>query len=156
MSRPFAKYPAKPCFAQAKEPLDASEYIQNKKTKYSFCSPNICHPNNNVYSQSNLMNLKRANKLAFYPCKNTFEPNQLYSNLYTQLDLSGNVLVIADLSGNAYPTPISQTVTPYLTYNIDLSGNLFGNTVCGINNFENYITYNPSYQNNNPGNINQL
>jgi len=151
MSRPFAKYPAKPTFAQVKEPLDASEYIRNKKTKYSFCSPNICHPNKNVYSQSNLMNLKRANNLAFYPCKNTFEPDQLYSNLYTQLDLSGNVLVIADLSGNVYPTPISTTVTPYLTYNIDLSGNLFGNTVCGINNFENYIVFNPSTQNNNLG-----
>jgi hypothetical protein len=55
MSRPFAKYPAKPAFGQINEPLEAGEYIQNKKTKYAFCSPNICHPNKNVYSQSNLM-----------------------------------------------------------------------------------------------------
>ena len=48
MSRPFAKYPAKPTFGQIKEPLDASEHILNKKTKYSFCTPNICHPNKNV------------------------------------------------------------------------------------------------------------
>ena len=31
---------------------------------------------------------------------------------------------------------------PYLKYNIDPSGNLFGNTVCGINNFENYVVPN--------------
>ena len=144
MSRPFAKYPAKPTFAQVKEPLNAGEHIQNKKTKYSFCNHNICHPKKNMYSQSNLINLKRANMLAYH-CKNTFETDQLYSNLYTQLDLSGNVLVIADLSGNVYPTTISKNVTPYLTYNIDLSGNLFGDSVCGINNFENYLVYNPPY-----------
>ena len=143
MSRPFAKYTAKPAFRQLSEPLDAGEYIQNKKTKYSFCAPNICHPNKNVYSQSNLMTLKTANSLAFYPYEKTFNPAQLYSNLYSELDLSGNVPVIADLSGNNYPTSISTTVTPYLTYYIDPNGNLFGNTVCGIYNFEDYIVYNP-------------
>lgn len=143
MSRPFAKYPAKPAFGEINEPLEAGEYIQNKKTRYSFCTPNICHPNKNVYSQSNLMTLKRANTLLFNPCENSFNPAQLYSNLYSELDLSGNVLVIADLSGNTYPTPISTTVTPYLKYNIDASGELFGNSVCGIYNFENYIVYNP-------------
>jgi hypothetical protein len=156
MSRPFAKYPAKPTFGQVREPLDAGEHIQNKKTKYSFCTPNICHPNKNMYSQSNLMALKRANNLAFYPCENVFEHDQLYSNLYTKLDLSGNVLVISDLSGNIYPVSISTRTTPYLTYHIDSDGNLFGNTVCGINNFERYIVYNPPYQTNNSGYINQL
>jgi hypothetical protein len=143
MSRPFAKYPAKPAFAEINEPLEAGEYIQNKKTKYSFCTPNICHPNKNVYSQSNLMILKRANNLVLNPYQNSFNPAQLYSNLYSELDLSGNVPVIADLSGNTYPTSISTTATPYLTYYIDPSGELFGNTVCGINNFENYIVYKP-------------
>jgi hypothetical protein len=143
MSRPFAKYPAKPTFGQINEPLEAGEYIQNKKSKYSFCTPNICHPNKNVYSQSNFMALKRANNLVLNPYVNSFNTSQLYSNLYSELDLSGNVPVISDLSGNTYPTYISTTVIPYLTYNIDPSGNLFGNTVCGINNFENYIVYNP-------------
>jgi hypothetical protein len=144
MSRPFAKYPAKPAFAEINEPLEAGQYIQNKKTKYTFCFPNICHPNKNIYSQSNLITLKTANKLLFHPNKNIFNPNQLYSNLYSELDLSGNIPVIGDLSGNIYPTPISTTVNPYLTYYIDLSGNLFGNTVCGINNFRRYIVYHPS------------
>jgi hypothetical protein len=159
MSRPFAKYPAKPAFGQVKEPLEAGEYIRHKKIKNSFCAPNICHPNKNVYSQSNLMDLKTANNLAFYPCQNVFEHDQLYSNLYTKLDLSGNVLVIANLIPKipkTYPAPISETLPPLLTYYIDLSGNLFGNTVCGINNFEKYIVYNPPYQNNNPGYIDHL
>jgi len=154
MSRPFAKYPAKPAFGQINEPLEAGKYIQNKKTKYTFCRPNICSPNKNVYSQSNLMDLKQANNLAFNPYKNSFNTAQLYSNLYSMLDLSGNVPVISDLSGNTYPVSISTTVTPYLTYNIDPSGNLFGDTVCGINNFEQYVVYNPPYQNS--GNINHL
>jgi hypothetical protein len=142
MSRPFAKYPAKPAFGQINEPLEAGEYIQNKKTKHTFCTPNICHPNKNVYSQSNLLALKR-NNLAFNPCENSFNPAQLYSNLYSELDLSGNIPVISDLSGNTYPVSISTNVIPYLTYNIDPNGNLFGDTVCGINNFEQYIVYNP-------------
>jgi hypothetical protein len=134
MSRPFAKYPAKPAFGQIREPLEAGEYIQNKKTKYSFCSPNICYSNIN------------------------FEHDQLYSGLYTKMDLSGNVLVIANLLTKSYPVPMSASadVPPLASYYVDLSGNLFGNTVCGINRYENYIVYDPPYKNNNPGHIDHL
>jgi hypothetical protein len=146
MSRPFSNYSAKPTFSQVNEPLDAGEYVKNKKTKYSFCNPNICHPNKNIYSQSNLLFLRQANTLAFYPCNN-FDKTQLYSNLYTKLDLSDlseNTPVISDLSGN-FPVDIKTDVTPYLTYNIDPSGNLFGNTPCGIDNYLNYLTYDVSF-----------
>lgn len=141
MSRPFAKYPAKSTFAQFNEPLEANEYIANKKLKYSFCSPNICHPNKNVYSQSNYLFLRRANNLAFYPCKNSIDKTQLYINLITKLQLN-NVNVISDLSGNTSPVIIDTNVIPFLKYNIDPSGNLFGDTPCGITNFENYLIYN--------------
>ena len=152
MSRSFAKYPAKPAFGHINEPLDASDYIKIKKTKYSFCSPNICHPNKNVYSESNYLLLKQANTLAFYPCKNVLDSSELYSNLYTELDLSNNVVsVITDLNGSLNSVEIDPTLTPYLTYEIDPSGNLFGNTVCGIDNFRNYVLYNPSYSTTNPG-----
>ena len=146
MSRPFSNYSAKPTFAKVNEPLDAGEYITSKKTKYSFCNPNICHPNKNIYSQSMLLVLRKANNLAFNPCGN-FDKTQLYSNLYTKLDLSdlsGNTPVISDLSGN-FPVDIKTDVTPYLTYNIDPSGNLFGNTPCGIDNYLNYLTYDVSF-----------
>ena len=155
MSRPFAKYPGKPAFGVFKEPVNASDYITNKKIKYSFCTPNICQPNKNMYSQSNYLYLKQANNLLFYPCTNSINKSELYINLITKLDLT-NVPVIADLSGNTFPVEIDKTVTPFLKYNIDPSGNLFGNTVCGINNFENYIVYNPPYKTNNPTHINSL
>ena len=150
MSRPFAKYPAKPAFAQFNEPLDANEHIANKKIKYSFCSPNICHPNKNVYSQSNYLYLKRANNMAFYPCKNSIDKTQLYINLITKLDLGSNVdgvkiPVISDLDGNTSPVIIDDKVIPFLKYNIDPSGNLFGNSPCGITNFENYLVYDIPY-----------
>lgn len=140
MSRPFAKYSAKPTFAQVKEPSDASDYITNKKTKYSMCSPNYCHPNKNMYSSSNYLILKRANQLAVYPCS-YFDKTQLYINLYTKLDLTNVEPIITDLSGNIYPVEINTNVVPYLTYNIDPSGVLFGETVCGINNWRNYMVF---------------
>ena len=140
MSRPFAKYPAKPTFAQFNEPIDASQYIINKKAKHSFCSVNICEPKQNLYSQSNYLLLKNANCLN-YP-QNSIDKTQLYINLITKLDLGDNVIPISDLSGNISPVTIRTDVVPFLTYNVDPSGNLFGNSPCGITNFENYIVYN--------------
>ena len=142
MSRPFAKYPAKPTFAQLKDTLDASEYILNKKAKSTFCKPDICHPNKNIYSQSNYLLLKQANNLAFNYYGNNFDHTQLYINLYTELDVSSNIPVICDISGNIFPAIIDPAVTPYLKYNIDPSGVLFGYSPCGINNFENFVVYN--------------
>jgi hypothetical protein len=141
MSRPFAKNNGKNTFAQFKESFDASEYTLIKKTRYSFCNPDYCHPNKNLYSQSNYMLLKRAYDFRLNPC-DYIDHTQLYINLITKLDLSNNAIVATDLSGNIHPIKIDTTVEPFLKYNIDPSGNLFGNTICGINNFENYIVYN--------------
>ena len=140
MSRPFSKNNGKTTFAQFNKPLNSGEYTSIKKTKYSFCKPDYCYPNKNLYSQSNYMLLKSANNLKYKPCD--IDPTQLYINLITKLDLSDNVVVVTDLSNNNYPVIIDTTIDPYLNYNIDPCGNLFGNTVCGINNFENYISYN--------------
>ena len=155
MSRPFAKNNGKTTFAQIKEPLNAGEYIQTKKTKQTYCNPTYCHPNQNLFSQGNYLSLKQAKYFASNP-SHYLDHTQLYINLITKLDLNGDIPVISDISGNNYPIKISTEVDPYLVYNIDPSGNLFGNTVCGINNFENYIVYNPPSINNDPGNINNL
>ena len=80
---PVNSYPANAAFNKANSPLNASDYIQYKKTVYSFCSPNLCKPNKNVGPSSNLQLLKVANNAAFYPCKDSFDNTQLYSNLYT-------------------------------------------------------------------------
>lgn len=146
MSRPFSNNSAKSSFAQVKESVDASTYTQTKKTKYTFCQPNICHPNKNIYSQGNFLLLRKANVLTFYPCAD-FDKTQLFTNLYTKLDLSdlsGNTPIISDLSGNTFPVIINTSVTPFLKYNIDPSGVLFGNTLCEINNFLNYVSYDVS------------
>jgi len=151
MSRPFTNYTAKPTFAEVNEPLDAGDYISKKKTKYSFCAPNICHPNKNIKTYDRYYGIRAANNLAFYPCSQfDNSKTQLYSNLYTKLDLSGNVYggtlpIISDLSGNTYPVLISTTVQPYLKYNIDPSGVLFGETPCGINNYLDYVVYDVSF-----------
>lgn len=147
----FNSYKAKPTFAQLKEPGDASEYIANKKTRYSFCSPNICHPNKNVNSQSNLLMLRRANKLTFYPCVNQFDKTQLYLNLFTKLQVDPNTNVLEyykTTSPNYIEWPQTTTNPPYNYYNIDPSGELFGNTVCGLNNWENFIRSDISDSNN--------
>jgi hypothetical protein len=138
MSRSFAKNNGKSCFAQIKKTLNASDYITTKKTKYSFFDKNEFCIN---YSIENECDINHT---------------QLYVNLITKLDLSDDVIVATDLSGNTSPVIIDTTVEPYLTYNIDPCGNLFGNTICGITNFENYIVYNPPSNNNNPGFINNL
>jgi hypothetical protein len=155
MSRPFAKNNGKTTFAQFKEPLNASQYTLTKKIKNEFCKPDYCQPNKNVYSQSNYIRLKQVNYIELNPCNN-INNTQLYINLITKLDLSNNAIVVTDLSGNGYPVRIDTTVEPYLKYNIDPNGNLFGNTVCGVNNFENYLAYNKPSKIDNPGNINNL
>lgn len=149
MSRPFANYQGKQTFAEFNEPLDANEYISNKKAMYTFCNPNICHPNKNIGSQNNYLLLKRANTLKYYQYVNTIDKTQLYINLITNLNLSiGETPIISDLSGN-FPVNISPNVSNNISYNVDPSGVLFGTTPCGIMNFENFIQYESPYNNNN-------
>jgi len=147
MSRPFKNYSGKAAFDKFQEPMNAGDYVLNKKASTVYCQPNICHPNRNINSQSNLQMLKKANVLKYNPIIPTFDKTSLYINLYTQLNLE-NICTITDLSGNCQ-IPITTTV-PYInpslpTYNnyiIDPSGTLFGNTTCGINNFTDFIIYN--------------
>lgn len=143
MSRQFKNYSAKNTFAQFKEPINSSDYINKKKIRYSFCSPNVCHPNKSVYSQSNLLMLRKANNIMFNPY-DQINKNQLYINLITKLELNNNIPVILDNSGNQVPAIIDPNSISYLRYNIDPSGVLFGNDVCTINNWENFIVYKTS------------
>ncbi len=119
MSRPFSNNNGKNTFAQINQILDAGDYINKKRNLYS--RPKFC-------------------------CSNKYPPyyinsNQLYINLITKLDLE-NIIVISDLKGNTHPVKMDTAVDPYLIYNIDPYGELFGNTICGINNFEKYIRCN--------------
>jgi hypothetical protein len=75
--------------------------------------------------------------------------------LVTKLNLT-NIPVIQQNKPYTVPAYLNKTAIPYLDYTIDPSGNLFGNTICGIDNFQNYLQYNPPYTTKNPGHINNL
>lgn len=154
-SRPFKPYMGKNTFGVLKEPQDAGQYILNKTATTSFCSPNVCVPSRTLASQSSRLILRRANKIYFSRCQDPYNTANLNINLVTVLDLSG-VPVIIDTSGNTYPANLDVTSIPYLDYTIDPSGNLFGNTVCGADNYQNYLKFNPPYTTANPGHINRL
>ena len=140
MARSFKTSSGKSAFGRFFEPEEAGEYIYNKKAKTIFCAANKCVPSTTVITQSNLLLLNRANKLKYYPCKNAFNKSNLNINLITKLDLK-DVPVILDVSNNEVPSTITTTSIPFLDYNIDPSGVLFGNTVCGINNYEKFMVY---------------
>ena len=141
-SRPFKPYIGKKTFGVLKEPQDAGQYILNKKAIATFCSPNVCVPSRTVATQSNRILLRKANRIYFGICQNPYNTSNLNINLVTVLDLS-SVPVIQQNDPYAVPTQLDVTSIPYLDYTIDPSGNLFGNTICGIDNYQNYLKFNP-------------
>lgn len=154
MARSFNSSSAKNAFSAFFESQDAGDYILNKKAKASYCVANNCTPAVNVGSQGNLLLFNKSTQLSVYPCKNIINKSNLNINLITKLNLE-DVPVIENMTNKDIPTSIvptsvanaSSTNYPYLTYNVDPSGNLFGNNVCGINNYLNYLEFNAPTQN---------
>jgi hypothetical protein len=138
MAHSFKSSSGYKAFGVFSEPQDAGDYIYNKKARATYCIPNSCKPSIKVGSESNYLLYKRATKLAIYPCTNTINKANLNINLITNLDLANFIV----FTPNTIPQPAVPPVPPYNTYNIDPSGNLFGNTICGINNYVNYMRYN--------------
>ena len=134
-------------FGVFKEPQSSGDYILNKKAKTVYCNPNICIPVKNVGSQSNLNSLRLSNYLKYYKCKNSFNKRNLNVNLITQLNLMDVPVLQNNVTLNC-PTTMTETSNviadnpPYI-YTIDPSGNLFGNTTCGINNYVGYMEQKP-------------
>lgn len=157
MAHSFKNYPAKPAFGVNKESNSASDYILRKKSTAAFCSYIICPQRYSLNTQGELNLLRRSKYLERMKTSLPFGKNNLNINLVTKLDLDG-VCVIKDASGNVCPTTITYGEIPnfYNRYVIDPNGKLFGNTQCGINNFLNYLVYNPRYNNPNPGHIDNL
>jgi hypothetical protein len=142
-------------FGVFSESQNAGDYIYDKKTRATYCKANVCVRSRKIGSESNYLLFKRANKLSVYPCLNSINKANLNINLITKLDLT-DVPVIQDFYTKDVPSTITTTAIPFLDYNIDPCGNLFGNTICGINNFVNYMVYDVSYNSINPGYINNL
>jgi hypothetical protein len=140
MAKSFNNYnSAKKTFGVFLEPMDASEYIYNKKAKASYCLTNNCAPKTHIDTESNLLLFKHSKNLSFFPFKNSINKKNLNINLITKLNLK-DVTVVTDLSGNV-PVLITSNNIPFLDYNIDPSGNLFGESVCGLYNYVNYMEY---------------
>jgi hypothetical protein len=145
MAQSFKIMSGKKTFGQITEPGDASDYITKKRTQATYCVPNSCSPSFKVSSQSEMLMLRASTQATIYPCLNSVDNAQLYINLITELDLSSNVIPIIDTTASSpgYPAAINPTSTAYTRYLIDPSGNLFGNTTCGLSNYLNYLVYNP-------------
>jgi hypothetical protein len=107
-------YSAKAAFKSNKEPDDASFYTTNKQN--AFYLQNSCRP--------------------------SFNSNDLNINLFTKLDLQ-NVCVVNSSSTKQCTSSINPSVPFFLNYTIDPSGVLFGNSECGVSNYENYWVPNP-------------
>ena len=134
------------------ESSSSGVYTYNKKAQASYCIKNKCPINVNVGSQGNLILFNNARLLNANRsrCIRTlgYDNTELYINLITKLDLSGNLPIITDLSGQAHPVSIDASnnpLPPYLTYDVDPSGVLFGDTICGINNYVRFMVYDVSY-----------
>lgn len=155
MSRPFKPYMGKNTFGVLKESQEAGQYVLNKKALANFCPPKICVPSRTVETQSNRLLLRETNRIYYSRCRNPYNIANLNINLVTTLDLSG-VPIIQQNNPYAIPANLDVSSIPYLDYTIDPSGNLFGNTICGTDNFQNYLRFNPPYTTTNPGYIGTL
>ena len=123
------------CFGANRESLDAGNYIQKKKARATYCNSNVCiKKNTDTYENYNL--LHTAQQLD--NCNLPFNKYNLNRNLFTELDTSG-LCVLQDASSNTCATTIDPSLNIYDSYIIDPSGVLFGNSVCGINNFVNLM-----------------
>lgn len=156
-TRFFPTYPGRAAFGTNKAIQNAGEYILNKKTKNTYCNISLCKPANNVVNQSDLLFLKKSN-LIFNKCNSyNFNKTNLNINLFTKLFIP-DVKVIASVKTGQSPTTLipqnNQNVTflannPYSTlYVIDPCGTLFGNSTCGVNNYQEFLVYNPPYKSN--------
>ena len=142
MAKPFKNsYSANKAFGVFFESKDAGDYIYNKRAKATYCNTKISNSSPKIGTVNNYLLFKRSKKINDCPRLNSINNSNLNINLITKLELS-DVAVLQDVSSNSVPATVSQNSIPFLDYNIDPSGSLFGNTICGINNWEKYMVYN--------------
>ena len=154
MAFAFKTPQARPTFGVYNESLYAGEYIFKKKARTTFCNSNLCPGGPIVSSQGELLLLNKAKRLDNF-CSNTpFNKTNLNINLITVLDLSGCCTVQTNIispetqncSVTIPPPPLSDPF--FVDYTIDPNGCLFGETLCGANNYLQNLVYNPPPYNN--------
>lgn len=169
--RLFPTYPARAAFGENTKVQNARDYILDKSAKTNFCNTKFCDPLKKVKvsSQSDLLLLRKTKTLNYYtslikqPNNSNyinsnyvsnriptydFNKSNLNVNLITKLDLKDVRVIKNNLTGQT-PTPIilnpSSGIPYYDNYIIDPDGVLYGNTICGVNNYEKFMVYNPPY-----------
>jgi len=128
----------KKSFGQSSESRSAGDYILTKKANLISCNSKTCLPKTPTINQSNYLLLIKANYIKYAKVTNPSgsNKNNLVSGLSTTIDLL-DVPVIQSTSGKS-PTTISTSVNPYLTYVLDPSGVMFGDSVCGLNDINDF------------------
>jgi hypothetical protein len=156
MAHAFKKISAKPTFGNLKQTIYQSDYINNKKSKLTYCNSatDVCKKITYTPSYDNyyLFNNGRYLQRLKNECELLFDKTNLISGLYTKMDLA-NVCTVIDGSPCSQVDYCSACLTGakidinspdplYETKTIDPVGELFGNSQCGINNFTHYMKYN--------------
>jgi hypothetical protein len=113
MARPFKQYMGKNTFGVVREPQEAGEYTLKKKKVFKCCD----------YRKS-------------------YNTANLNINLVTKLNLDDVPVIQQNGIPSTTPAYFNATTPPYLAYTIDPCGNLFGNTICDTNNYQNYLEFN--------------
>lgn len=145
-AKPFAQSfsTGKSTFKSNNESSGAGDYILKKKANAIYCNYTSCADRVRVNNYHSMYLLEKAKLNAKIDKKQTdIGPGDLNINLFTKLDLE-NVCTIQ--LNNPVTCPTSLDVTQYfpVIYTIDPTGALFGNSICGTNNFQNYLVPNSS------------
>jgi hypothetical protein len=150
MAHAFQPLPGNVTFRKTKESNYASDYIYNKKSLMAYCVEKKDFNCKKWWNQGELFLYNNGQYLVTTAKCSPFNTSNLGSNLYTKQDLS-SVCVITDTSSNTCKPKInaisistSNKEPLYNRYNIDPSGQLFGRTPCGENNYTIFMT--PSLQ----------
>ena len=128
------------------ESQTSGDYILNKSAIISYCNPIISNLPctlpliKNVNNQSEFLKRKKSIQFGTYKSSLFINKQNLNINLITKLDLNSVPVISNKITGESPSTiDASASVIPYLNYNIDPSGVLFGNSPCGIYNFEHFL-----------------
>jgi len=136
MSNQYNYTTAKNTFGNFGNNNSASDYIQNISTKTQTCKRIDCLSFKRTQDQNQYLKLKNT-KIQRNNKYFSFNKANLNMNLVNKLNLE-NVCIIKNNDGNC-PTDISLNTIPFLTYTIDPSGHFLGNSLCGLDNYTNYL-----------------
>ena len=136
-------------FGKVKPIYFASDYITDKKAKILYNINYNNKINGILNNQRNLLNLKRAQLIREVDmCKSlpSFDTTNLESGLYSTEDLTDVNVITKVLDASNCPIYSGSLLDPtiinsnpfYYNYNIDKCGYLFGNNICGIENYTNF------------------